>query len=141
MNEPMWRAFMRYGVAGPFNANDAVEGKSFMDPSTAISVALIAAVGGLVSGLVVAYLKPFAEDRALAVRERRARRKEHLDRMWDVLLDGSPPTRVMIPLAAAIGDATLLGHIEQYLAGTDSEDRAIAINHARSRLGELMRDG
>ncbi len=110
-----------------------------MDPTTPVIVALITALSGLISGLVVAYAKPLAEERALAQRERRENRKQHLRGMWDALIDPRNSQRVMPVLAAALGDARLSQEIERLLAAETDAEREAALTAARARLGELMR--
>lgn len=110
-----------------------------MDAFTAITVAIITAASGIISGLVVAYFKPSAEDRAQIARERRAARKERLDRLWQALLTPEYRQRREIPtLAAAIGDPALSAHLERFLRADDEDEQAAALEDARKRLGELM---
>ena len=62
--------------------------------------------------------------------------------MWDILLNPSvQERRVMRTQAAALGDASLTGHINIYLSDdADDASREAALNSARVRLGELMRE-
>ena len=110
-----------------------------MDANTAVAVALISAISGLISGLVVAYAKPLAEDRARALRERRETRQKHLDLMWDALLDPRNSGRVLPVLAAALADARLAAEIAEVVSADGEERRESALWRARGRLGELMR--
>jgi hypothetical protein len=110
-----------------------------MDAGTAIIVAIITAVSGVIAGLVVAYAKPLAEDRAAALRERRDNRKRHLSLMWDALLDPRNSQRVLPVLASALDDEQLTRHVGRVLAAEGGDEREAALGDARRRLGELMR--
>lgn len=110
-----------------------------MDLTTPVAVALITALSGLISGLVVAYAKPLAEDRAAVLRERRVNRQRHLQQMWDALLDPRNSRRVLPVVASAIGDEQLTAHVDRLLAAEAEVDRDTAIGDARRRLGTLMR--
>lgn len=110
-----------------------------MDLTTPVAVALITALSGLISGLVVAYAKPLAEDRAAVLRERRVNRQRHLQQMWDALLDPRNSRRVLPVVASAIGDEQLTAHVDRLLAAEAEGERDTAIGDARRRLGTLMR--
>ena len=113
-----------------------------MDAFSAIVVAAIAGLSGLISGLVVAYFKPFAEDRALQARERREIRRKNLDLMSDMLMSLNwPARRALRSQAAAIGDPKLSEHVETYLrADPEGEESRTAVEAARERVGELIRE-
>ena len=110
-----------------------------MDLTTPVAVALITALSGLISGLVVAYAKPLAEDRAAVLRERRVNRQRHLQQMWDALLDPRNSRRILPVLASALADEQLAAHGDRLLAADAEADRDAAIGDARRRLGALMR--
>ncbi|HUG47088.1 MAG TPA: hypothetical protein VMP67_01615 [Candidatus Limnocylindria bacterium] len=109
-----------------------------MDASTAVAVAIISAISGLISGVVVAYAKPLAEDRARALREKREMRQRHLELMWDALLDPRNARRVLPVLASALDDEQLARDVGRLLAA-EADDEQQALGNARRRLGQLMR--
>ena len=107
-----------------------------MDPFTAIVIAAITAASGLISGLIVAYAKPMAEDRSARSKEQRDQRREHLNRMHDMSLDRRPGARAAMPItAAAIGDKALSLAVTDYLDGTTKEEQELAIWDAKQPRG------
>jgi hypothetical protein len=109
-----------------------------MDLNASVAVALITALSGLISGLVVAYAKPLAEDRAAVLRERRADRRRHLEQMRDALLDVRDSGRVLPLLASALGDPQLQRQVELLLEADSEAESDAALREARRRLGRLI---
>jgi len=111
-----------------------------MDLNTSVAVAIITALSGLISGLVVAYAKPLAEDRAAALRERRASRQRHLQQTWDALLDPRNALRTLPVLASALADAQLSQSVDRLVEAESESEAESALSTARRRLGVLMRE-
>lgn len=95
---------------------------------------------GLVSGVILAYAKPLAEDFARARQEKRARRQLALDDLDHALQNwyGNQQLRDRArTLVAQIQDHDLSEHIGKALVAPTDGARNDALGDARHRLGQL----
>jgi hypothetical protein len=101
-----------------------------------IVVAVIAVIGGAVSGLIVSVVKPFTEYSLEMRRERALLRRGSLDRLSGAMIARGAPPAVLRVDTASIDDPVLTAHIGRYLTGTD-QDRTDAQGDIAHRVGEL----
>jgi hypothetical protein len=102
-----------------------------------IIVAAIAALGGLVSGLVVSLTKPWGENWLETQRARRTRRHADLDRLADGLVAHNYNPEGMRMTAASIGDPDLIGYVGRIIVASTDEEQSNARGDAIHRVGEL----
>jgi hypothetical protein len=105
-----------------------------------ILVAIIGALGGLASGLVVAIVRPWGDNWLEVQRERRARRRSDLDRLAAVLEGSAEPNLDTARIiTASIDDQRLTDAIAKVMYGPHKNSVDEGKREAADRVGELRR--
>jgi hypothetical protein len=106
-----------------------------------LETALIGAIGGLVSGILLSVVRPLLDNWIEDQKERRAARRENLEKIAKLL--GSPQDeRIGLTIcAAATNDPEMIAFIEGYLTGPTHEEGVEAFAAAMHRVGQLMQKG